>query len=385
VNIGDNPGTVVFQYLTGAGRGLGDPTAVINHVSLTDTLSGNIFETVISPERDVKLNGFTQQSVNLNITPASSITTSLLFNTYLLEIDSLHIDNGAGGFSSIPPIPTGSPLVAATFPANIRAFRGRQTNVAIRLDDTMFAISGSSATFDPDAFDNSNLFPASGSTINSTLGDYLMFDVSAVAAPPQLAQSATPASRVYFTGDNFAVSTATPGEFDVLTPVGFVQGTFTNPIHSGPVTTPGTFTLVQPDPRDPDPGTALRITALEGVWKPVTDVVSNMGTFTALSMPSSQDNNIQTILLIARSGSTITNMYFGQIDLAAKTLQAFPIADVSPGSTDNEIDGTVSNLVDVSGNTASDPTLVRKGSYSLTVGTIPVEFPSTGTFVVYRR
>lgn len=390
VNLGTGPGVLTFEFLTGAGRVAGDMSAVINHVSMTDPNTAQIYETVVNPERDLLLNGYTINTVNLNI---PGINTALLFDQFPLEIAAMKVQNAQGGTNTING-PGGAPLVFENFPAHINIFPGRTSNVAIRLDDTMFTLNGNSVDFDDSVFLANNTSPVTGGTVNGYLADYVMFDLTHLTGTePLLPNSGTPASRVYFTGDNYAVSTDTPtsgvipGEFDVLTPVGFVEGTYTNPARVGSTIFPGTFTLVQPDPRDPDPGTALRITALQGIWRDVNSVVNNAGDFLALSLPSSQDNNFQTILFVKRTGGNITEMYFGLIDLNAGTLQAFPIDQVSPGSTDNEIDGTVMNLLDRHGNPTSDPTLVHSGTFSLVngTGTVPADFPTTGTFIVFRR
>lgn len=351
-------------------------TAVINHVSLIDPDTSQIYETIVNPERDILLNGYTIQAVNLNI----QITDTKLFGAYPLEIQLIRVQ-GSGDLTGS----SGQPLVNAQFPAHIRLFAGRVSNVAVRLDDTMFASDG---TFDQDTFLANNTTAETGGTVNSYLADYLMFDISSVTSGlPQLPSGNGSATRVYFTGDNYAVSTTSPGEFDVLTPIGFVEGTFRNPTRSGPISTPGIFTLVQPDPRDPDPNTARRITALQGIWKDVSSTVGNMGDFTALSLPSSEDNNFQTVLFIQQSGGVITEMYFGLIDYTAGTIAAYPINQVSPGSTLNEIDGTVTNLLDKNGLPTSDPSAVRSGTFSLVngTGTVPGTFPTTGKFIVYRR
>lgn len=354
-------------------------------MQLTDSATGTIYESVVSPEKDLQLNGYTINTQNLNV---PGVTNSLLFENYLLEIDALKIQGGTTYSGS-----GGSALVSSSFPAHINVFPGRLSNVAVRLDDTMFTIAGGTVTFDESIFLANNTSPSTGGTVNSYLADYLMFDLSGLnGTEPQLPGSGLPASKVYFTGDNYAVSVAntvvgSPGEFDVLTPIGYVEGTFQSPVRQGQLNFPGTFTLVQPDPRDPDPGTALRITALQGIWRDVNAVVSNLGNFAAISLPSSQDDNFQTILLIKRSGNTITGMYFGLIDLNAGTLAAYPIDQVSPGSTANEIDGTVSGLKNGSGNPTSDPKSVRSGSFTLVdgTGTVPADFPTSGTFIVFRR
>jgi len=382
VNLGSAPGYVSFQYLSGAGRAPGDMTVVIKNLQLQSPNTGQIFETVISPELDVQLNGYTLNSQRLAI---PGVVNSVTFDQYLLELDSLKIEGG-GTYSGS----NGSPLVYEQFPAHITVFPGRQSNVAVRLDDTMFTLGAGGVTFHDDYFLAVNTSASTGDVVNSYLADYLMFDISGLTGThPVLPQDGTtPADRVYFTGDNYAVSSAAAGgEFDVLTPIGFIEGSWQAPISSGRNSFPGTFTLVQPDPRDPDPNTALRITALQGIWRDVNDVVSNLGTFAAISLPSSQDDNFQTILLIKRTGTTITGMYFGQIDLQAGQLRAYPIDQVSPGSTLNEIDGTVSALKDKSGALTADIKSVRSGTFTLVdgTGTVPADFPTTGTFVVFRR
>jgi len=320
-------------------------------------------------------------------------TNSRLFDNYSLEIKELHVDNGDPQNPDRYQGPSGQPLVLENFPASIRAFPGRQTSVAIRLDDTMFTIDPNAQPPDPvvqfnrDVFEASNL-NAETNTINGFLADYLMFDISNLPAnfQPDFTTGGK-ANRVYFSGDTIAISQpnnsqAGHGFFEVLTPIGFVEGSYGPPTQVAPF---GSYTLVQPDPRDLSG--INKITALVGIWRNPKDVIGNLGSFEVISFPSSLDNELQDVVLVHRTGTTIDTMYFGQLDLNSLTIKAYPIDQIDDGDASNEIDGTLSVLKDKNGAATSDPSLVREGRYTLTAGTgpVPANFKTSGRFIVFRK
>ncbi|MBC8064790.1 MAG: hypothetical protein H7Y17_08170, partial [Chlorobia bacterium] len=272
-------------------------------------------------------------------------------------------------------------------------------------------------------------------TLNGFLSDYVMFDISGTPGGDRpLLSGGGQAGKVYFSGDFVALSSGgSSGTFEVLTTLGFVNGTFAPvvnlPSPGGTKPPFGTYSLLQADPRDDDPSdndfpglTVAQITALEGTYYNLADVVGGLETFEMITFPRSQErevldfnNNpilrelsIQDVVLIKRSGNTITRMYFGEIDFGdtsgdPATIKAYPIGQVDDGDAMNEIEGTVSGFKDVNGNAislnSSDEAVralaiqkIGSGSFTLQAGTdliyggpLPADFPSSGRFLVFRR
>jgi len=407
-------------------------TAIVRRIVLTDT-QGQV-ETKLQEDRALQLNGFTHQIITLD-TPT---TSSRFFTSYTLEIKELRVDNGTST-PDVFPVGGGNALLAQVeVPSSIRALPGRSTSVQVRLDDTMFDINAvdPDPIFQQSVFESVNLAdnPVQGiPTLNGFLSDYVVFDISGVANKPQMSDGSD-AQKVYFSGDFAALSTGgNSGSFEVLTTLGFVGGNFTPVVNlPGPNSSKppfGTYTLLQADPRDIDPsdntfpGTEVhQITALQGTYYNLSDVVGNLSGFEMITFPRSQERlvhdtvsntdvlrelSVQDVVLIKRSGNTITRMYFGEIDFGQNqgdptTLKAYPIDQIDDGDAHNEIIGTVSGFKDVNGNPVSlnvsdsqrASTIQRIGSGTFTLsdspdliygGTVPSDFPTTGRFLVYRK
>jgi len=395
VTIPNVPGQLQNVYLTGQGRAEGDEVAVIRRVTVDDT--AGVTQTLLNPFRRLQLNGYTQQMIQLNV-PTS---ISRPFDHYNLEVQELDVDTGSG-FSVF----TGQnqPFVEDQFDAQYRVFPGRQTSITVRLDDSMFPSNGNGGYgFDRDQLILSNysvegLEPA---RMNGFLSDYLMFDISNLSGgvQPQFPDASGTATAFFMNGDNFAIgqlpigppdqSTADPLPFFTLTPIGYVEG-----LHVGPRTAidpttgqstpiPGTYSLVQPDPREPlNP--ASKITALQGTYKLFSKVINNVGNnpqgFEIIAFPGTKDDGIDDIVLFNISNGVITTLYFGQMDMNGGTISAFPVNQVTnPENTANEITGTVSGL------DSTDMTRVHSGHYTLDATNLPATFSSSGRFIVYRR
>jgi hypothetical protein len=433
VKLPNNPGEVNFSFLTGAGRAPGDMTAIVRRIVLSDDF-GQV-ETLLNPELSLQLNGYTHQIGRL-VVPTSS---SRFFQNFTLEIKEIRVDNGSGT-PDVYPSGTNSPLVQTDFPASIRVLPGRTTGVAIRLDDTMFDINAPSieTIFQEDVWRAANLVPnpvQGVDTLNGFLSDYVMFDISGMAASDRpLMTGGSPASKVYFSGDFIALSNSgSNGTFEVLTPLGSIEGLFAGIVNlpgpGGNRPPYGTYTLLQADPRDVDPsdntfpgGTVHQITALQGAYYQLSDVVGGLSSFELITFPRSQERmvhdtvtdtdvlrelSVQDCVLIKRSGNTITNMYFGEIDFGSSigdptTIRAYPIGQVDDGDAHNEIEGTVGGFKDVNGNPvslnvsdalrASTIQKIGSGTFTLQSGTdltyggpLPADFPTSGRFLVFRR
>jgi hypothetical protein len=398
VTIPNVPGQLQNVYLTGQGRVEGDEIAVIRRVTVDDT--AGVIQTLLNPFRRLQLNGYTQQMIQLNV-PS---TISRPYDHYNLEVNELDVDTG-GGFTVF----TGQnqPFVDQQFDARFRIFPGRQTSMAVRLDDSMFPFDNVANTyvFDRDQFILAN-YSQDGlepPRMNGFLSDYVMFDLSnltnGAADQPAFPDASGTATALFINGDNFAIgqipigppdqATADPLPFFTLTPIGYVEGkhvgprTAIDPSTGQSTVIPGTYSLVQPDPRQPlNP--ASRITALQGTYKNFSKTINSLGSnpqgFEIIAFPSTKDDGLDDIVLFNISGGTITKMYFGQMDMNAGTISAFPVNQITdPSNTANEITGTVSNL------DSTDMTRVHSGRYALDATNLPATFSASGRFIVYRR
>jgi hypothetical protein len=410
VTIPNTPGVLQNVYLTGQGRAFGDLIAVMRRVSIDD--GGPAIQTLLNPLRRLQLNGFTQQMILLNV-PS---TVSRKFDHYNLEVQELDVDNGDGTFTSFTGL--NQPLVQDQFEAYFRILPGRTSSITVRLDDSMFNLNGSTYDFDRNQFilANYSQFGLDPLRMNGFISDYLMFDLSNLANPgdaPPFPDASGTASAVFINGDNFAVgtipdgppdnSTPDPKPFFTLTPIGYVEGS-----HVGPRTAidpstgqstiiPGTYSLVQADPRPPA-NPAARITALQGTYKNFTKTLNSLGTnaqgFEIVAFPGTYTDDSgeggygqYDVLLFNIAGGQITKMFFGQIDVNTGHLSAFPIGQVSdPSNINNEITGTVSAFVDAGGSSTSDVSHIRAGHYTIDAGpNVPASFSASGRFIVYRR
>jgi hypothetical protein len=372
-------------------------------------------ETATVLQEDVKLllNGFTHQSVTLDV-PS---TNTRSYDHYDLEIQKL-VDDGdpsEQNLGATTPFTIQFHGNGTQFDAYFRIFPGRESSIAIRLDDSMFVQDVNFQwSFDRDQFilANYSQFGTAPSRMNGFLSDYVMFDLTNLQdTPPDFPDASGTASVLYANGDNFAVgqipdgppdqATADPKPFFVLTPIGFIEG-----LHVGPRTAidgsgnsiplPGTYTLLQGDPRPPfDP--LARITALQGTYKNYSKTIFSVGSnpqgFEIIAFPSTftddptaDDFGKMDIVLLNLVGNQITHMYFGQMDFITNQISAFPIAQIiDPSNTNNEITGTISNFVDGGGNSTSDVDDIRFGRYTLDPTNLPGTFSTSGRFFVYRK
>lgn len=394
VNLPNTPGLVSLGFLTGQGRAVGDTFAVVRRFELRDDYG--LAEDPLSSTRRLLLQGYEFQLKPLNVRFTGQ--PSRKFNSYTLDITHIEVDSG-GGISQIPvptSVPAGWPsnfsTLPAEFPSRITAFPGRQTLVPIFLDDSMIREHdepaddpdlGSAWVFDKGQFETINL-PAEDPRLLGFLSDYVRFDISNLAARPLLSTGAD-ASYVFFSGDGYGISeSGNQGLFEALTLDEFTpnEGRFKSPAILGGTRTPGTYTLIQPNPSDLS-GLA-RVTSLQGIWRDASEVISGLGEFEVISFPGSDDGPKQDVVAIVRTGGVITDFYFGELDVENGTIRIYPLENIVGASTAGEITGTVSGFLNKTGAATTLPNHVREGSYSLT-GDLPTGFQATGRFIVFRR
>ncbi|HVL38067.1 MAG TPA: hypothetical protein VM328_01630 [Fimbriimonadaceae bacterium] len=381
---------IQFAFLTGQGRAPGDPIAEIRRIYLNDSelepLPQHLrndplyrVETVLNPVRLLGLEQFTYQVINVNARVPASMD-SRFFDSLTLEVNRVLVEDDSG--MPIEPFPQTPPVVLEEFPAHIRAFQGRQTIVPIFLDSAILNQDGISVTFDRDLFELSNLSFNEGAIVGF-LNDYVMFDISNVPDKPTMT-GGSPATRVYFSGDGIALSAQAGSSrpFEVLGLFTSVEGVWAPPTTLTPDF--GTYSLLGADPRDLS-GVA-KITSLMGIFRPYTQVLANLSTFDMITFPNSREGADQDMVAIIRNGAgQIVDMYFGVVDFDEGTFSAFPISQVDDGSIAGEVSGTISNIVRVSSHPDREFSSIRSASFTVTGGTPPNGFPTSGFLVVFRR
>ncbi|MCE9558089.1 MAG: hypothetical protein K8R88_03990, partial [Armatimonadetes bacterium] len=270
-------------------------------------------------------------------------------------------------------------------PFDIRAtaFPGRYTTVQVRLDDkTLKWVPGSNVQFDEDNFTSINYDPLI-LAIRGHISDYIAFDLTNVPSGerPVVESTGNPAEKVLFSGDGIAISEGlgSSSVFELLDPVVIKSGT----ISEGPVIN-GKKALNSYKLDETDPSLSIK-TALVGIWRNSTEVISATDTVSMVAFPNSDDNNRQTLVLFKQnSAGKISGMWHGYVDYDATdttkgVFKLFPIGTLTTGeTTGQEVNGTVSNITRANG-------AVKRADWDAT-GTLPLNFsfPATGAFSVVR-
>lgn len=414
VNLGSQYGQIELTFLTGQGRSstraAGDMVATLGDVNFTDVNGNPVTPTATTPLR-FQLNGYQDLIYRIDVPFANQVdpisgrqAASRLFPNYTLNIGELDYDNGNQvlTMTSIAGLPQ-------TFPAHIRVMPGRYTSQPVFLNDADFTFNDdqTAVSFNQDQFNQDNelnSFPQ----LDSFFSDYLAFDISNLASGdrPALQATGAPAGRLYVSGDGYAISeNAASGIFESISqslgtvieghfaPPGQLTGiTLPNGVTSA--TTPGTYSLVQPDPSDPDPFTSARIVSLQGIWRDYNKMITNAPGVFAISFPGSADNSTQDFILVnqttSSAGYKINAIYFGTADFSSETVRVYPIKDLINASTTGEVDGTINQFKDSSGMATTAPDQVRTGTFTFSgSGGVPAGFGGgsslSGTFVVYRK
>jgi hypothetical protein len=419
VLLGNKPGQIEVSFLTGQGRStreVGDLLATMGVTEFADT-NGEIVRPILQPAPKVLLNGYQNQIFRVNADVLSIIQpdtgrplNSRLFQNYTLQVQDIRqtLSGGNRTFGSVENLPQ-------DYSTSLRVFPARFTSLPVFINDGQFEfvqrpgpdpdIFETVAVFLNDSFRSDNSLDVSP-RLPSFLSDYLAFDVSGLSADdrPQLSTGEA-ASRIYFSGDTYAMSQGGErGLFEAINTNGFdpgdpaaslIEGRFapagqlgvTTP--SGLGSTPGTYSLIQPDPSDPF--AIARITSVQGIWRDYKKMLRNMNGTLVITFPSSLDGEEQDVLFIRQTvqndgngntvSATIQSVYYGNINLGSREIRVYPLRNLNSASTDGEVVGQVTAALTRDGVPTTLPALVRQGTYSITLP----GFPSTGNFVVYRQ
>ncbi len=387
-------GRAEMTFNTGQGRAPGSITSVFRHMLVSDNTYNDlrdIVETQLSPSVNIQLDGYSSHQIPLNVpmTGFSVLLNGRNFETFNLEIDRLRIENNDGSYREV----TGSgsnPVFSQSFPMFLRTFPGRSTGITVQLDDAILNVDAfDDVVFDETLFNDLNNDIDEG-LILGTFTDYFAFDITNVANKPLMSDS-TPATRVYFSGDFSALSvdvTSSATPFEVLIPLNPpLEGLATPP--NGGLGTPGNYTLRQIDPRDLT--NTQRIVSKQGLWREWHDPnnlakspILNPGTVVMLALPHHRDDDKQDIVLFVRDGNgDITDFYYGEANYATNKMNIWPIENIDDGVADNEVELDITGKTFRVGGSGSSAD-IRRGTWSISSGTLPVAFGTTGSFLVVR-
>jgi hypothetical protein len=392
INIQDRAGLIDVYYLPGQGRAPQYQTAFIAHTDFTDTnLQDTAAENPIPPIISLQLDGYNAQNrrVTANVpAPGGPPAQSRLFNSFAIFYDHFEVADGSG---NEPATYTGF-VQSEDNKAFLSSFQGRNTALQLFLNDGMFTFNQTdgTVTFDDPQFLAQNTNPATGK-VTGFLSDYLSFDISNVPNKPVLVNNPGPASKVFVSGDNFALSKDKPitdpntSDFEVLTPFGTYPGKF---YLTDPIVNLKTYKLQQPDPRFPFP--PRQITALQGIYNDFTERINSADAVLFIAFPKTGDGPKQDFVIVNRAGSKVNAMWFGTINYQAKgspSFNAFPIGDIQPASVAGKSAGVLSNLLDANGVAVNRSAAnwwqnVRSASWAITSSGGGI--PSGGKMYVYR-
>jgi hypothetical protein len=350
VNLPDVPGYIDVYLLPGQGRAPGSITAQIDVIRWLSAL-GEQAEAALAPDIFLKTDGENIQGRGINAgdgIPNPPYPDSKTFNTLQVTIPNFFVEDTQGGQQRVNG-------TSATFNDNceVTAYRGRSTGVQLYMNDAMFTLGANNTmVWDTTAFLAQNSSVATGGKIRGFLSDYLSFDISAVPNKPtmpaglQFAPESSQANRVWFSGDAYAIGDRNPrtvagsnGLFVFLTPSAYIEG-FYRPMDT--TTRVKSYELKQASPQVI--GEIRLITALKGIYRDYTEVLSNLHDFEFILIPKSGDGTKQDIVIMKRSAGVIVDMWFGTADFAPSagpTFRVYPIKNLYPASTVGEIRGVL--------------------------------------------
>ncbi len=419
VNLSDVPASMQYVFLTGAGRAGDEETATVRNLLATDTF-GQVSSGLL--QKTLTLTQYQAQILATNVDLAQQQSRN--FNTIQLNAVNYTLtdSNGTQSFNSINNIPSDQPV-------QVRVFKGRTTMIPIFLDPDTFGTEvvgpNTEAMFDPNWFDTINRIQGDTVAVRGFLSDYMCFNVSNMNPGdlPSLSQGNGVATKVFFSGDGFAIASGdaantgvTGAPFELILQAGqgaSVIGRYSTGATIGGIATPGTYTTQQVDPSDvttTDPVLAHKITSFQGQWRmhfnqnfntltgkvEDTGYLKNVHAFEAISIPTNLDDERQQVVMFTESVSTgvngaktatVTNLMWGYLDLATKKVFIYPLANITdPDTTTNhtgEVVGDIGTMYTGSGASTLSPQQMRYAKFTFSAA--PAGFPSSGTIVVLRK
>ncbi len=359
VNLPDVPGYIDVYLLPGQGRVPGSITAQIDVIRWLSAL-GEQAEAALAPDIFLKTDGENIQGRGINSdtgVPNPPYPDSKTFNTLQVTIPQFFVEDVVGNQNAV-----GGTSASFIDNCEVTAYRGRTVGVQLFMNDSMFTQVGNNMVWDTNAFLTQNSSLATGGKIRGFLSDYLTFDISGVPNKPtmpaglQFSPESAQANRVWFSGDAYAIGdrnaravSGSNGLFVFLTPSAYIEGFF-RPMDA--TTRVKSYELKQASPQVI--GEIRLITALKGVYRDYSEVLSNLHDFEFILIPKSGDGLKQDIVILKRSAGAIVDMWFGTADFAPSagpTFRVYPIKNLYPASTVGELRGTLprADLIGVGG------------------------------------
>ena len=365
-------------FLSGQGRrSPGSQYAKLNNIRFSNGVTDQI-PTQFNGSLDgvnLKLDGYSVTKFSFSQDPFAA--TSLLYTNLNMEVWNMYEEavNGVrnevfSGAFPIPPIPVRLPLVP-----------GRQLTVQMYLNDAcLFHDPVNDVVFDQAVFNTENGLDTSP-YLQAFFSDMVSFPLTGVASKPNMAAGGA-ADKFMVSGDARGIARGVGGSasFDLFSPNFIESGVLTNPVPLPDGTLPGSYTVLEPDP-SVIPPTVVHISALQGSWRDYTEVISNVGSQALIIFPTTNANGQHTAVMIKRSGSTITDLWFGRATLnngsTPGTLELWSVNQAAAGTENNKAVGVLTNVTFANA-------VLKDGNF--TIASPPAGFPFTasGTFAVFR-
>ncbi|MBS1709800.1 MAG: hypothetical protein JSS65_13895 [Armatimonadetes bacterium] len=301
------------------------------------------------------------------------------FTTLLMEVWDYAVEDQFGNVVSQYAAHGGLPVSLPNLPINATLVAGRQTTIQTYLNDSSISMAGPNIVFDQAGWNNDNL-PGGLTALPGFLSDFVSFDLTPMAPSerPNM-QLGGAADKAMFTGDQtgLALGTNSVGSFDLYSTSFVESGVLTPPKVLGGAPAPGTYNVLEPDPRGTPPTAAL-VAAVQGIWRPYTDVLTNVPAFTMLILPTTNANGQHQVVAFNKSGTGVSALWYGTATLSGTssgTVTLHPIKEL--GAPTTTATGTLGTFT-VSGG------IVVDGKFTMSAPPSGWPFPATGDFVVFR-
>lgn len=364
---------------TGQTRAPGSEYAKLNNFRLINSGTD-----IFPPDLTGSLDGVNMRLDGYTVNKATMIgelgTEFKVYNSLGFFLDEMREEDI---FGNLDLVFAGPPIELPRQTVYVPMAPGRQTTVQMFLSNaTLFFDNGTGQpVWDQAAFDIENEIATTG-LLRGFFSDHVAFDLSGMAAAdrPQM-QSGAAADKVLFSGDAIgaAAGVQTDGSFDLYSVAGFVEsGVLTNPVNVGGDITPGSYTVLEPDPQSITPP-ITKISALQGAWRNYTDAFGNLGDQSVFVFPTTRPSEEHQIVMINRSGGVITALWYGTITFSGTTgtFEVWSVDQLDNGTKTNSATGTIQIVSQTNG-------VFKDGDYTVTATPTGFPFTPTGTFAIYQ-
>lgn len=143
------------------------------------------------------------------------------------------------------------------------------------------------------------------------------------------------------------------------------EGKIIRPTVLGTGTAPGTWTLLETDPRDPM--FINKISSLQGTWKADSEALVNAPSMGMIIFPNSRRELDRQVIIYQKTGTAITQLYQGVVRMSGETgshsFEAWPIDNIRDFA---DVSDSVTGVITVANTSVG---LARSGSFTLNSNT----------------